>query len=184
MSCSVRPSEVCLAQFVRNVRGEAITNCMLTAALLPLYGKKKNSNKAYRPTPRELALHVFDKWTYTSPSISSSGRAQGRQAVYFPPSVSLSLCIKSTNQGVSVMHPSSRLTSWQLRCKSGSFIPMTLCQYLYGGSCTSLPFLLLVSGNRFTVRQGGREMGIEPSRIKSFDCKSSDPGCLTCQFEE
>lgn len=139
------------------------------------------SNKAYRPIPRELALHVFDKWTYTSPSISRSSTAQGRQApVYFPP---VSLYIKSTNQGVSVMHPSSRLTSWQLRCKSGSFIPMTLCQYLYGGSRTSLPFLLLVSGNRFAGRQGGREMGIEPSRIKSFDSKSSDPGCLTCQFE-
>lgn len=36
-------------------------------------------------------------------------------------------------------------------------------------------FLLLVSGHRFTVRQRGGEMGIEPSRIKSFHCKSSDP---------
>lgn len=102
----------------------------------PLHEKKNPpfSNKAYRPIPRELALHVFDKWTYTSPSISSSGK----EGASLLPSVSL--YIKSTNQGVSVMHPSSRLTSWQLRCKSGSFIPMTLCQYLYGGSRTSLPF--------------------------------------------
>lgn len=58
----------------------------------PLHEKKNLllSNKAYRPIPRELALHVFDKWTYTSPSISRSSRAQGRQApVYFPLSLSI-----------------------------------------------------------------------------------------------
>lgn len=90
MSCSVRPSDGCLARFVRNIWGEAITNCMLTPVLPLLYEKKKTSNKAYRPIPRELALHVFDKWTYTSPSISNSSSAQGRQApVYFPPSLSI-----------------------------------------------------------------------------------------------
>lgn len=38
-----------------------------------------------------------------------------------------------------------------------------------------LSLLLLVSGHRFTVRQRGGEMGIEPSRIKSFHWKFSDP---------
>ena len=131
------------------------------------------SNKAYRPLPRELALHVFNKWTYTSSSISRCRRAQGRQThVYFH---SDSLYIRSTNQGMSVMHPSSRLTSCQLRCKSGSFISMTLCQYLYGGSRTPLPFFALSQWKQIH-RQTGRERGIEPSRIKSFDCKFSDLG--------
>lgn len=91
MSCSARSSDGCLSRFVRNIRGEAITNCMLTPMLPPCMKKiLPLSNKAYRPIPRELALHVFDKWTYTSPSISRSSRAQGRQApVYFPPSLSI-----------------------------------------------------------------------------------------------
>lgn len=58
----------------------------------PLHDKKNLplSNKAYSLIPRELALHVFDKWTYTSPSISRSNRAQGRQApIYFPLSLSI-----------------------------------------------------------------------------------------------
>lgn len=75
------------------------------------HGKEKNppfSNKAYRPIPRELALHVFDKWTYTSPSISSSSWALGKQApVYFPPS----LHIKSTNRGCQSCIPAH---SWQV----------------------------------------------------------------------
>ena len=94
-SCSAIPSDGCLSRFVRNILGEAITNCMLTPMLLPCMRKKKKknlplSNKAYRPIPRELALHVFDKWTYTSPSVSRFSKAQGRQApVYFPPSLSI-----------------------------------------------------------------------------------------------
>lgn len=81
------------------------------------------------------------------------------------------------------MHPSSRLTSWQLRCKSGSFIPMTLCQYLCRGkphaSASIFLFIYFLRScsveNRFTGRQEGRKMGIGPSRIKSFHCKSLDP---------
>lgn len=109
MSCSARLFDGCLARFVRNILCEAITNCMLTP-MLPTV-KKKNppfSNKAYRPIPRELALHVFDKWTYTSPSISSSSWALGKQApVYFPPS----LHIKSTNRGCQSCIPAH---GWQV----------------------------------------------------------------------
>jgi len=81
----------------------------------PTHRHEKNikiclSNKAYGPIPRELALHVFDKWTYTSPSISCSSRAQARQApVYF---ASVSFYIKSTNQG-DVSH-ASQLTADKL----------------------------------------------------------------------
>ncbi|CAB1455503.1 unnamed protein product [Pleuronectes platessa] len=79
-------------------------------------GFRRFGNVAYRPLPRELALHVFNKWTYTSPSISRCRRAQGRQApIYFP---SDTLYIRSTNQGMSVMHPSSRLTSGLPGCQA------------------------------------------------------------------
>lgn len=146
--------------------------------------KRKNlplSNKAYRPIPRELALHVFDKWTYTSPSISRSSRAQGRQApVYFPPSLSI------LNRPIRGCQSCIPARGWQVGSCDARAVhsfwwhSANICMVEAARLCL---FSLIVSGNRFTGRQGGREMGIEPSRIKSFDCKSSDPGCLTCQFE-
>lgn len=134
MSCSIRASDGCLTRFVRNIRMEALTKQHTNSYALALKKKKKKSSLTRRTEP------YLESWRFMSstngltpspPAELGKGRRQ---------STCLHLYIKSTNQGVSVMHPSSWLTSWQLQCKSGSFIPMTLCQYLYGGDLTSLPF--------------------------------------------
>lgn len=98
-------------------------------------------------------------------------------------STCLHLYIKSTNQGVSVMHPGSWLTSWQLQCKSGSFIPMTLCQYLYGGDLTSQPFCSLSDCESVSTDWEEERWASNRAELKAFTGSSQTRRCLPCQFE-